>query len=217
MSLSNFNIEDVIIEVVVLLISLTVHEYAHGLAAYKLGDATAKMDGRLSLNPLRHIDPIGAIMMIVFQFGWAKPVMINPYNLKNPKQDLAVISFAGPLANFILAAIFTLLLIPCQLFLYNTIAYSVVYSFLYYGLMVNISLAIFNLIPIPPLDGSKVVASILPNKAYRLYMSIDGRITMVIFIVIIWLGVLNRFLSPMVCVVMNGYITVAQWLLQLIA
>jgi Zn-dependent protease len=204
-----------ILEILVLFMSLTVHEFAHGFTAYKLGDYTAKLDGRLSLNPLRHIDPIGAIMMIVCHFGWAKPVMVNPRNLKNPKQDMAVISFAGPLANFIFAAVCTILFAVTELFLPHNVLYYLFDSLFSYGIVINISLAIFNLLPIPPLDGSKVVASLMPNEMYRSYLSVNSNITMVIFIVLLWTGLLGRILNPMTEVVVNAYTTAVSHLFGL--
>lgn len=156
------------------LIALTVHEYSHGYAAYRLGDPTAKMAGRLSLNPLRHLDPIGAICLVFFHFGWAKPVPINPNNFKKPKRDFALTALAGPASNFILSflsAFFFLLFY--SLFSAMTfpnagmlrVAQNIV-NFLYVFHLVNLGLALFNLFPLPPLDGSRLLGVILPEKAY---------------------------------------------------
>lgn len=133
-----------------LLIAITIHEAAHAWAAYKLGDPTAKNMGRLSLNPLAHLDPIGTLMLIVFRFGWGKPVQMNPNNFKNPKVDAMLSALAGPFSNFLLAIIFGLIIRldvlpgPWQIILLAIVT-------------INLFLGIFNLIPIPPLDGSKLL------------------------------------------------------------
>lgn len=142
-----------------ILIASTVHEYAHGLAAYKLGDPTAKAYGRLTLNPLKHIDPIGALSMILFRFGWSKPVPINEYNFKNRELGTAIVSFAGPLSNLLLATIFGSINL-----IFHPNLESIFGIFLLTFTLINISLAIFNLIPIPPLDGHKIVRAFLPKK-----------------------------------------------------
>ena len=146
-----------------ILIASTVHEYAHAYAAFKLGDATAKAEGRLTLNPLKHIDPIGAISMILFRFGWSKPVPINEYNFENRERDTALTSLAGPVSNLILASLTALVnvIIPD-----NTIP--LIEFLLYTFATINLALAIFNLIPIPPLDGHKIVRALLP-KGLRSY------------------------------------------------
>ncbi|MDR0858634.1 MAG: site-2 protease family protein [Oscillospiraceae bacterium] len=140
------------------LLCITIHESAHGLAAWLLGDDTARAQGRISLNPLRHIDPVGLLMLAVAHFGWAKPVSINPANFKNPKLGMAVTALAGPVSNFILWGILTAI----TPLLTNQLAYTLVYL----TAQLSWGLGVFNLIPIPPLDGSKVLFSFLPNKAY---------------------------------------------------
>lgn len=171
----------------VILISLTLHELAHGFIAYKLGDSTAKYMGRLSLNPLHHVDPFGLIALLFVGFGWAKPVQVDPRNLRKPKRDMALVSLAGPVTNFLLAFI--------GMFFYYAILYfssdvtiltlqeffstgkisgevtvwGVLAMFFTFFISVNIGLGIFNLIPIPPLDGSKILYSFLPNRVlYRI-------------------------------------------------
>jgi len=146
-----------------ILAALTVHEYAHGWAAWKLGDSTAKQMGRLTLNPLAHLDPIGTILLFLVHFGWAKPVPVNPHNLRHPQRDMVWVSLAGPGANVLLALISGLAL---RFFIeYDLIpAYGPVYLMLSFTVFINLMLAIFNLVPIPPLDGSKVVAGFLPRS-----------------------------------------------------
>lgn len=156
------------------LIALTIHEFSHGYAAYRLGDPTAKAMGRLSLNPLRHLDPIGALCLVFFHFGWAKPVPINPNNFKKPKRDFALTALAGPASNLILSffsAFFFLLFYT----LFSAITFpnagmlrvaQNVIDFFYIFHLVNLGLALFNLFPLPPLDGSRLLSVILPEKAY---------------------------------------------------
>jgi len=141
-----------------IIIASTFHEYAHAWTATKLGDLTSKVNGRLTLNPLKHIDPLGALCMILFKFGWSKPVPINEYNFENRTRDTALVSFAGPISNILLLFAISLL---------NSIIKPTgnFYVFFVTFAMVNIVLAIFNLLPIPPLDGHKIVRAFLPQKA----------------------------------------------------
>ncbi len=164
-----------ILTAMAVLISLSVHEYAHGYAAYKLGDSTAKNLGRLSLNPIKHIDPVGAICMLLFHVGWAKPVPINARNFKNPKRDFALTAFAGPTINLLLAFFSTgIYLFALLLFVNSDIEpdsfhFSLVENaLLFLGIFrsVNIGLGIFNLLPIPPFDGSRLLNVIFPPKIY---------------------------------------------------
>jgi len=150
-----------------ILIALTFHEFAHAYAAYRHGDDTAKQLGRLSLNPLRHLDPLGTIMIFLVHFGWAKPVPVNPYRLKNPRKDMLWISAAGPLANMVLALASGLLL--RFLFTINGTpdyhtgtAMGLFIFMVVMSLQINLALAIFNILPIAPLDGSKILAGLLP-------------------------------------------------------
>ncbi|MBE6674729.1 MAG: site-2 protease family protein [Ruminococcaceae bacterium] len=170
-SLFDFLIELIIIAPIVL-IALTFHECAHGFVAYKLGDPTAKYMGRLSLNPLKHIDPIGALCMLLVHFGWAKPVPIDITNFTKPRRDLALSALGGPVANLLLGFVgcffytLTLHLLPNEV--NSKLAYellSILVTFVYYFGWLNISLALFNLLPIPPLDGSKILYAFLPPRA----------------------------------------------------
>lgn len=156
------------------LIILTVHEFSHGYVAYRLGDDTAKNQGRLTLNPLAHLDPIGALCMIFFHFGWAKPVPINPRNFKDPKRDFAITALAGPLSNIVMA-FFSAFLYLLYFALIGNVAirtelqYNILYYtgiFLYLFHICNLGLGLFNLIPVPPLDGSRILNVVLPPKQY---------------------------------------------------
>lgn len=152
------------------LLCLTVHESCHGLAAYALGDPTARREHRLSLNPLRHIDWFGLLMMFVAGFGWAKPVPVNPNYFKKTKQGMALTALAGPVSNFLLALL-TLLAarIFCDVAAYSE-ANQRILDFLLMVALLSIGLGLFNLLPIPPLDGSKVLFAVLPDRAYNQLM-----------------------------------------------
>ena len=141
-----------------LFVAIIFHELAHGYTAYLLGDNTAKNAGRLSLNPIKHIDPIGFISMLVFKFGWAKPVPINPINFKKRKRDTILVSLAGPVSNFIIALIVGFILSS------SIVRSEIAFQLLLITLWYNIMLGVFNLLPFPPLDGSKIIASLLPRK-----------------------------------------------------
>ena len=174
------------------IIALTFHEFAHGYAAYKMGDATAKNFGRLTFNPIKHLDIVGFLCIVLFRFGWAKPVPINARNFKNPKRGFAVSAIAGPLCNLILgfftAGIFLLyyallrgVMIESE-FLYNLL--STVGDFLYLFFAINLGLAIFNLLPVPPMDGSRILNVILPERLYFKIMEHERKIYLFI---IVWL------------------------------
>ena len=166
----------VLIMVIALLPALTFHEWAHGYAAYKLGDHTAKADGRLSLNPLDHLDPVGTVMLLVLGFGWAKPVPVMTRNFKKPRRDFAITSLAGPMANFVVGFITTLLYVLgvyiCAANEFDNMTAEVILSVFFYSAIFNFGLGLFNLIPLPPLDGSNVVMCLLPNRIAAKYSKI---------------------------------------------
>lgn len=190
---TGFNLQGIIfvfIRVLVILLAISVHEMSHGFTAFKLGDKTAKYDGRLSLNPLRHLDPFGALCMLLFGFGWARPVMVNPMYFKNHKRDLALTALGGPVSNFLMAYVgmFGLLyLVP----IFNNVY---IYYFFMSFIMINLGLGVFNLIPIPPLDGSKIFLSLLPRKIYYEIMRYE-RYGFIVLIAALYLGVIDPILD----------------------
>ncbi|MGM9645179.1 MAG: site-2 protease family protein [Eubacteriales bacterium] len=209
---------ELLICVPVVLISLTFHECAHGFAAYKLGDPTAKQMGRLSLNPLRHIDPIGALCMLIFRFGWAKPVPIDTRYFKNPKSGMAITALAGPAANILLGFIGCFLYTLSarfMIFVSGTFAYYLAYAwlkFVFYFGWLNIALAIFNLIPLPPLDGSRIFLVFLPEKAYFSVMKYEREIALGFFIILfldsrLLGGHITGALSTVVYFIFNGFVS----------
>lgn len=194
-------LEEYLFMIPVLLISLTIHEFSHGYIAYRLGDPTAKNEGRLTLNPFRHLDPIGTIMMVVARIGWAKPVPINPYYFKDRKKGTMLVSVAGPLSNLIMAFIGVFLFEITYIIGYGNIVagntfvlYFLVFLRLFFS--VNINLAIFNLLPVPPLDGSKILSGVLPADKYFRYMQYERVIGMVfLLVVLVFPQALSRVLS----------------------
>ena len=187
-----------LLRVAAVLLCLTVHETCHGLAAYALGDPTAKSMHRLSLNPLHHIDWFGLFMMLAAGFGWAKPGPVDPRYFKKPKEGMALTALAGPVSNFLLALL--LIFISKLIYLYApyTVVMGAVFTFcLYTAAPLSIGLGLFNLIPIPPLDGSKVVAVLLPNRAYRTLMRYE-RYGMLLLLALSLLGVFGGFISGVI-------------------
>jgi Zn-dependent protease len=150
--------------VIPILFALTIHELSHGLMALHFGDPTAKNAGRLTLNPLAHLDPIGTLMLFIVHFGWAKPVPVNPAYFKDPKKDMIWVSLAGPVSNIILAFLTGMIIRVVGMEMSNNFTLNFLKLMLYYSLTINLALAVFNLIPIPPLDGSKILQGLLPPK-----------------------------------------------------
>lgn len=186
----DINLQDIVIRTIAVLVAIIPHEMAHGYAAYLCGDETAKNDGRLSLNPLHHLDPIGTICLIFFKFGWAKPVMINPNNFRDRKKGTFFVSIAGVLTNFILAIISVIIMKHIRL---NDFVFELFMNIFWF----NIVLGVFNLIPIPPLDGSKLLFSFLPLK-YEYYLIKYEKYGYIILLLLIMSNNLDKILIPMV-------------------
>ena len=192
------SIVDMFIWLPAILIALTFHEYAHALVADRLGDSTPYYQGRLTLNPLPHIDWIGFIMLLIFRFGWAKPVQVNPYNFKNTgvKRGMMLVSIAGPAMNILLALIGMLLLRALAPFDFNENIHMLV-KLIYPLVYINLILAVFNLIPLPPLDGSKILAGLLPDSGAQMIYSLE-RYGPIFLLILIFTGGVGKILLPIV-------------------
>lgn len=187
---------ETLVTVAACVLCITFHETCHGLAAYALGDPTAKRAGRLTLNPLKHIDIFGLVMLAVAKFGWAKPVPINMRNFKNPKVGMAVTALAGPVSNVLLSAFAMMLYSVCyfyELYLGSEL-FSWLSLFFAYVMILSAGLAVFNLFPVPPLDGSKVLAAVLPEQWYYKLMRYE-RYGMIALMVLLLTGVLDTPLT----------------------
>ena len=198
----------------IILISLSLHESMHAYAAYKLGDPTARNFGRVTLNPLKHLDPVGFVAMLLVGFGWAKPCPVNTRLFENPRKGMALTALAGPVSNLLLAVVFAIFAsltvftgsffgvdiinegILGWITYYNPavasettgLIFNFVFLFFYYGVFLNVSLAVFNLLPVPPLDGSRIVGLFLPPKAYFSYMKYERYIGIAFMVAVIVLG-----------------------------
>ena len=199
----------------IVFLSLSVHETAHGYVAYKLGDPTARNLGRLTLNPIKHLDLFGTLCMVLFGFGWAKPVPINTRYFKKPKRDMALTGMAGPISNLLLAVGFALVL-KLVIYIFNFVPETAftadllywTWVFLSLGVQLNVTLMVFNLLPIPPLDGSRLLFAFLPTKAYFKMMQYEIYIY-IVFLVLLAIGVLDApisFLSDLVLRVIDAAI-----------
>jgi len=189
--MNNF-ISELIYSLPAVLIAISLHEFAHGYASYKLGDPTPKAMGRLSVNPLAHLDPIGTLCLLVFHFGWAKPVGVNPYYYKDRKKGMAMVALAGPAMNFMIAFISILLmgLIAKATGGYAGTVVVYIFNLLNYVFIINVGLGTFNLLPVPPLDGSKILGAILPTDKYFRYMAYE-RYGTIVLMGLLYLGILN--------------------------
>ncbi|MBP9813981.1 site-2 protease family protein [Candidatus Woesebacteria bacterium] len=194
--------------IVALVIAITVHEFAHALLADRLGDPTPRLQGRLTLNPLAHLDLVGSIMMLVARFGWGKPVVFDEYNLRNPRRDAAVISIAGPVSNLLVAIAASIILhILVASHITTGLLGIVLYSFLQPLIMMNVVLAIFNLVPIHPLDGFKIVGGILPPEYAHQWKELEpyGMIFLIFMIFPFFGGVapIHQLINPAISVLLK--------------
>jgi Zn-dependent protease len=213
-------LQNLLVMMPIFLLSLSVHEAAHAAAAYYLGDPTARDMGRVTINPIPHIDPIGTLLMPILStlmggvamIGWAKPVPVDWRNLRNIRRDDSLIALAGPASNVILSVLFFILLALCLSGVIPTqdgTAGELVLRFARYGLVINIALAVFNMIPIPPLDGSHIVANVLPDEAAEKYRSLS-MYGIIILLLLLNFTPLRGFLGAAVNGVVNLYMSVWQ-------
>jgi len=194
------SVTSIVATLLAMTIAITFHETAHGLVAYRLGDPTAKNAGRLTLNPIAHLDPLGALLMLVAGFGWAKPVPVNPFYFNGDRtKGMMLVSIAGPAVNFLLSFLAAFVLVAGQGF------FSIPFlrEFLTYCMVLNIYLAIFNLIPIPPLDGSKILAGFLPKATAYKYLTTVERYGFLILMLLIFFNITNMILVPAANVVLS--------------
>lgn len=219
----DFNIMRILINIPIVLVSLTVHEFAHGWVSSKQGDPTPKMTGRLTLNPFAHIDPIGMVLMILTGFGWAKPVTVDPRYYKNKKRGMALTAIAGPLTNFIMAFVGILLSFGLKLLaIYLMLKQGTDIKFLAqaagffdYFAQINLCFMVFNLIPIPPLDGAKVLGMFLPDRVYYNMLQYE-RYAMLIIMALAITGVFGSIIGYGVSIVYNGIWNVLTGFIRLI-
>ncbi|MCL2365694.1 MAG: site-2 protease family protein [Oscillospiraceae bacterium] len=209
----------ILLIVIPFMICITVHELAHGFTAYRLGDNTAKNQGRLTLNPIRHIDPFGLLMIVVFRFGWAKPVPVNMNTFKHPRRYMAVTAFAGPLSNLILALVlmflYGILLIPILSINTPGVA-DFIHTLFLQTIWISVMLAVFNLLPIPPLDGSKILFSLVSEETYFKLMRYE-RYGFFVLILLLNIPVFQNTLRDVIQTIYDSFFLVGQAALSLVA
>lgn len=205
-----------VISILIFVISITVHEFSHALSAKLLGDNTAANQGRLTLNPAKHLDPLGTLMIFFTSFGWAKPVPVNAANFKDRKRGMLLTSLAGPVSNFILAFIFILPFTYLKLkgSFESSGWMNFVPNFLLAGFNMNILLGIFNMMPVPPLDGFKILSGILPSRQYFKIMQYENYIV-IVFIILMFLGALRVIINPLFDIVSSAIMFVVVPLVKL--
>ena len=206
-----------LIRIPAILIAVVGHEMSHGYMSYKLGDPTPKYDGRLSINPIRHLDVLGTILLVLFGFGWAKPVVVNPQYYKKPRRDMALVALAGPLSNFIMAIVsYFLFGIFSNIFRSSDSSVVLFISMILQSLVyINLGLMVFNLIPIPPLDGSRILARFLPDKLFFQYAKLEPYGMYIVF-ALVAVGVGSSVISSLMNLTLSGISFVIDPLLNLI-
>lgn len=219
-----------LVSVPVIIFALSFHEASHAFVAYKMGDPTARNLGRLTLDPIKHLDPIGTLAMLLFGFGWAKPVPINSRYFKKPKRGMALTALAGPLSNILLAFVFALVFGILSFFgFFDRLGYSanltenlptflcyLLYILLYNSFTLNTYLAVFNLLPIPPFDGSRIAFIVLPDKWYFAVMKYE-RIIMIVLLALMWTGILTTPLTWLSDLLLDGIFKIVNLFLRLLS
>ena len=204
-------LQNLVLQIPALLLAVTVHEVSHGLVADRLGDPTARLQGRITLNPLPHIDPLGALAFVLAGFGWAKPVPVNPYNLRHPVRDMAWVAAAGPLSNFAVAFVGLLVGHFAARYVQTPFFADPLLGMLRYVYLFNLGLGVFNLIPLPPLDGGHFLPYLFPGGSWRLLRQLE-QYGPFILILLVMTGA-TRFIIVPIFVLMNALYV---WLLRLI-
>lgn len=212
----------------IILFALSLHETAHGYVAAKLGDPTARSLGRLTLNPIKHLDPIGFLCMLLFGFGWARPVPINSRYFKKPRRDIALTSIAGPASNLLASVCFSLLY-GIFLLIFNLISIKWGFPndmarmlsehfliFLYYGISLNVTLAVFNLLPIPPLDGSRIISAFLPPSLAYKYLKYERFISIALMLLLLF-GILSPVISLATNLIIDGLMWIPRLIISLLS
>lgn len=207
------NFQEMLFRLPIIFMAITIHEYAHGYAAFKMGDPTAKFQGRLSLNPLAHMDIVGALAMLLLGFGWAKPVPINPNNFRNRKKGTVIVSLAGPLSNIFLALLGAVIYGILLRFYVNIGNISEMFAVALLGIfgqmiVLNVSFAVFNLVPFPPLDGSKILGAVLPWRYQYKIMQYE-RYAFPVLIILMVSGALDGILRFFTSPIINSMIEIA--------
>lgn len=209
---------ELLISLPAVIIALGFHEASHAFMAYKMGDNTAKNLGRLTINPIKHIDPIGFLCLFLVHFGWAKPVPINPRNFKNPKRGTVLVALAGPLSNIALGFVFTLIYVALGQFgIGATTIGNLAMQMLAACISVNLSLGIFNLIPIPPLDGAKIFGGLLPKKLYFWIMDYEQYISIILMILLLFTNVIGYIIFPIVSLLESIFFFASNLIVSIIA
>ncbi len=204
------SLQEIILLIPILLFSLSIHEFSHGYVSYKLGDPTPKIHGRLTLNPIAHLDFVGSLVLIITRrIGWAKPVPINPGYYKNPRKGMMYVGFAGPGANIVMAVFLSILVRIYLIFnqsslnMYGQGLTQTVTRFFLLAIIINLSLAIFNLLPVPPLDGSKILRGFLPPRFDHYFNVLEGPTGMFLLLILAYTGILWKIISPLVNLFLN--------------
>jgi len=210
--LGGFDLAGIVQVICAVMLALTVHELMHGLVAYKLGDPTAKYAGRLTINPLAHIDPLGLICMIFFRFGWAKPVPVNMRWFKRPKRDMALVAAAGPVSNLLFGTICVFVYYLLALYAPESAIIDAVLSFTATLAALNVGFAVFNLLPLPPLDGSRILGLIIPNRWYWQLMRYERYIQLAVM-VLLYMGILTTPLAIARSACMSAIEGFVRWIL----